>query len=197
VLEPCAFSDLNEKTVFSERHMESLEPVPRVLFIAPLILMPLLLILLKPPWRMILPVWLAGTFIQELVFGLYPWGAPLPARLMMVLYLYPFALFPLGIWSMILGILCWAIAVKMRWPLQLERSRQLLLGLLCGALIGAIFSFTVGQLEGLGPISGYAGRWLVWEGGGAISGAVDGVIVAASLRREDLPHARIWRWAYR
>src|SRR5579875_1337778 len=143
--------------------MESPNPILRLLFIAPLILVPLALILIRLPWRMFLSVWLAGTFIQELVFGLYPWGAPLPGRLIMVLYAYPFALFPLGLWSAILGVACWAVAVGMRWPLRLQRSRQLVLGLLWGGLIGIVFSFVVGVLTALGPISPHLGKWLVWE----------------------------------
>lgn len=177
--------------------MESPDPIQRFLFIAPLILVPLILILIRLPWRMILSVWLAGTFIQELLFGLYVGARPLATLLLMILYLYPFALFPIGLWSAILGIACWAIVVKMGWLLRVQRSRRLLLGVLWGALVGVIFSFAVAELTGLEPFSIYPGRWFVWELGGAIAGAVDGVIIAAFLPSEDSPKAKFWRWAYR
>jgi len=173
------------------------DPIQRFLLIAPLIVVPLILIVSKIPWRMILSVWLAGTFIQELLFVLYVGARPLATLLLMILYLYPFALFPIGLWSAILGIVCWAIVVKMRWLLRVQRSRQLLLGLLWGALIGVIFSFAVAELTGMEPISSSPGRWFAWELGGAIAGAVDGVIIGAFLPSEDSPQAKIWRWAYR
>jgi hypothetical protein len=165
--------------------MESPEPIQRFLFLAPFLLVPLILVLVKFPWRMIVPVWLAGTLIQEMIFALYPRANPLSQRLLAALYLYPFALFPLGLWSAILGIACWAIAVRMGWPLELQKSRQLLLGLCWGALIGVIFSFAIGQVEELGPISGQICLWLLWEAGGAIAGAADGVIIAAFLPAAD------------
>jgi hypothetical protein len=146
--------------------MESPEPIQRFLFLAPFLLVPLILVVVKFPWR---------------IFALYPRGNPLSERLLAALYLYPFALFPLGLWSAILGIACWAIAVRMGWLLELQKSRQLLLGLCWGALIGAIFSFAIGQVEELGTISGQIGLWLLWEAGGAIAGAADGVIIAAFL----------------
>jgi len=150
--------------------MESPEPIQRFLFLAPFLLVPLILVVVKFPWR---------------IFALYPRGNPLSERLLAALYLYPFALFPLGLWSAILGIACWAIAVRMGWLLELQKSRQLLLGLCWGALIGAIFSFAIGQVEELGPISGQIGLWLLWEAGGAIAGAADGVIIAAFLPAAD------------
>jgi hypothetical protein len=172
--------------------MVSPDPIQRFLFIAPLILVPLILILIRFPWRMILLVWLAGTFIQELLFGLYVGARPLATLLLMILYLYPFALFPLGLWSAILGIVCWVVAVRMRWPLHLQRSRQLLLGLVCGALIGATFSFAVAELTYLvGPTSSRPGIWLVWEIGGAVAGGVDGAIIASFLPQD---RETLFRW---
>ena len=70
-------------------------------------------------------------------------------RLLAALYLYPFALFPLGLWSAIVGDNALGY-YGMGWPLELQKSRQLLLGLCWGALIGVIFSFAIGQVEELG-----------------------------------------------
>jgi hypothetical protein len=185
------------REVILENTMESPELIQRILFIAPIVLLPLIWILVRFPWRMFLPVWLAGTFVQELLFGLILSGDPLSLRLKMVVYFFPFALFPLGLWSAILAIVGWSIAVELRWPMNLRRRRLMLLGVLIGAMIGIVFSLAVGQVDGLRPVSNSAVTWLVWEAAGAIAGAVDGAIVAAFLPNQDSPQARLWRWAYR
>src|SRR5277367_7121519 len=114
--------------------MESPEPIQRFLFLAPFLLVPLILVLVKFPWRMIVPILLAGTLIQEMIFALYPRANPLSERLLAALYLYPFALFPLGLWSAIVGIACWAIAVRMGWPYRAAKVATIALGTLLGSV---------------------------------------------------------------
>jgi hypothetical protein len=165
--------------------MLSADPLQRFIFIAPLPLMLVLVLTVKFPWRMAVYVWLAGTFAQDaLSFALYPGhlaAKDLPA---IILSFYPFALFPFGLWSAILGVLGWWLAAKLTRGLTVERRPRLIAGAMLGSAAGAAFAFTCGyafkMIEG-----GYQPAiWLSWEIAGFVAGAIDGAIIASFLPRE-------------
>jgi hypothetical protein len=176
--------------------MESPDHLQKFLFIIPLALLPALLILVRFPWRMALFVWLAGTFIQLASFFI----PSLPPRALprVIFMFYPFALFPLGLWSVILGLGAWALAIRLHWPLGLTWPRQLCLGVICGGVVGLAFAFlSADLLQLIGSVPSAGGPsvtqlWFSWELGGFCAGAADGAIIASFLRREYKP---LLRWS--
>src|SRR5258707_8992974 len=113
--------------------MESPDVWQRFIFIVPLVLLPAL-ILVRFPWRMALLVWRTGSLNQ--VIALFIPGLPPRELPRVILAFYPFALFPLGLWSVIFGIGGWALAIRLRWHLALSRPKQLCLGAICGGVVG-------------------------------------------------------------
>jgi hypothetical protein len=167
--------------------MQSPEIVQRLVFIGPLVAVVLLLILVRFPWRMALYVWLAGTFVQEsLTFSLARGSLALAELPRFLLYFYPFALFPLGLWSAVVSVLAWLAAVRWQRLLALEGAQKIGVCSVAGALAGLVFSFICAFLLNLfrNQIPGGANLnqlWFSWELGGLVAGAIDGAIVAVFL----------------
>jgi hypothetical protein len=176
--------------------MESPDHLQQFAFIVPLVLLPVLVILLRFPWRMALLVWFTGTLIQETAL-LIP-SVPLRQLPRVVLAFYPFALFPLGLWSVILGLGAWALAIGLRSSLGLRRPGQLWLGAICGGVVGLAFALLCAYLlQMIGSVPSAGGPtamqlWVSWELGGFCAGAADGVIIASFLPHD---HKPLFRWA--
>ena len=126
---------------------------------------------------------LIPPFIGELVFFFFafrvagrPFNLADPSILMSLIYFYPFALVPLGLWAPFVGLLAWLALEKF----AIERPRGIvkpvLIGFVLGALVGAAFlAGFYGFLRLLGSTREIIARWAVV---GAASGAAGGVIVA-------------------
>src|SRR5262245_38033060 len=109
--------------------MEFSELIGRFLFIAPVVAVPALLAILRFTWRMSIFLLLAGTFVQVTCgFGIELRSVGVQNLPWIILFFYSFALYPFGLWSAIVGVIGWALAVRMRWPLGLPKRRQYLLG---------------------------------------------------------------------
>jgi hypothetical protein len=172
--------------------MLSPDLLQRFIFVAPLPLIAVLALTTKFPWRMAVYILLAGTFAQDaLSFALCPGHFAVKELPVIILSFYPFALYPLGIWSAILGVLGWWLIARLKRPLMLGPGSRVIAGALVGAPVGAAFAFTCAYLlEMNGPIIAAPGtlhepsRWLCWEIAGLVAGAIDGAIIAAFLPRE-------------
>jgi hypothetical protein len=176
--------------------MQSPDLLQRFIFIIPLVLLPALLIFVRFPWRMALFVWITGTLIQ--VAALFIASLPPQELPRVILTFYPFALFPLGLWSVILGLAGWALAIRLRWPLALDKPRRLCLPAICGGVVGLAFAFLCAHLlQMIGSAPAPRGPtvtqlWVRWELGGFCAGAADGAIIAFFLPRD---HEPLFRWA--
>lgn len=132
---------------------------------------------------------LLPPLVGELIFVYYSFQTsqqPLdlrdPSIWIAILYLYPFVMIPLGLWSPFVGLVAWLVLERFVWNREARFERSAPLGALLGAVVGA------GLLGGFYTLLFLLGQSRespsLWAMIGAASGATGGIIVALFLSRD-------------
>src|SRR5271163_30774 len=160
---------------------------PLLLLVFSLLLLPVLLIVAKPPLRVVVLLLLTGPLIQETalaVSALALHSGDWPFLPITILQLYPFYLFPWGLWSVILALALGMLAIRLGWPFGLSVRRRFLTAVIVGGVTGIAFvSACISLLPVDEQISllGSATAWICWEVGGFCAGAANAAIIAFLL----------------
>ena len=142
------------------------------------------------PFALVLAL-LIPPFVGELLFALesfklrgeaFPLGDPSVWRAMV--YLYPFVLVPLGLWSPLVGLVAWLMLERTAPGNRANIWKSAPFGMAIGGLIGA--SLLGGYYAVLSVLGISHENLTLWAVIGAASGATGGFIVALFLWRNGL-----------